>query len=294
MRMTARFDYYAPATWDEAVTLLDNYGPDAKPLAGGTDLMILLQRNLIRLQHVISLDQISGWDSLTINESVTLGAGTTFRQLERTPALCDKHAALVDAARQVGGVQVRNVATVAGNLCNASPAADAVPPLMVMDATLTLYGADGERVVPVDEFITGPSQTILRRGELLRHITIPALPARTATVFLKAGRRRAMEISIVCVAVRLTLAMDSNVCETARIALGAVAPTPIRAREAERVLEGQPITQDSLQEAAQLAMRATAPISDVRASAEYRRHRTGVMVRQAVKQCYQQLTENLT
>jgi carbon-monoxide dehydrogenase medium subunit len=289
--MAVHFDFHAPGTWDEAVALMRAYGPDAVPLAGGTDLMILLERQQVAPRHVVSLAQIPHWNALAVSADLTLGAGTTYRQLEKTPALYGKHKALVEAARQVGGVQVRNVATVAGNLCNASPAADSVPPLLVMEAMLTLYGPDGRRSVPADAFITGPGQVVLGEGELLCQIQVPALPDRTTTVFLKAGRRRAMEISMVCVAARLTLAPEGETCQTARIALGSVAPTPIRAREAERILEGQPVTPALLREAAQLAVEATEPISDVRASAEYRRYLTGVMVRQALEQCLMQLAE---
>jgi aerobic carbon-monoxide dehydrogenase medium subunit len=288
--MSDHFNYHSPETWDEAKALLHQYGPEAKLLAGGTDLMILIERSRLAPRQIISLDRIPGWDSLTVNGAVTLGAGTTYRQLERTPALHVAYIALVNAARQVGGIQVRNVATVAGNLCNASPAADAVPPLLVMDAVLTLDGPNGVRAVPVHEFIAGPGRTILGEGELLRQIGIPALPGHTATVFLKAGRRRAMEISIVCVAVRLTLSATGNVCETANIALGAVAPTPIRAWQAEQLLQGQPITAEGVAEAAYLASQATSPISDVRASADYRKYLSGVMVRRALEQCFRQIT----
>jgi carbon-monoxide dehydrogenase medium subunit len=160
-----------------------------------------------------------------------------------------------------------------------------------MDAMLTLYGPRGVRTLPADTFITGPRQTVLETGELLRAITVPGLPERTATAFLKAGRRRAMEIAIVCVAARLTLAPGQDHCQTARIALGAVAPTPVRAREAEHILEGQLLTPALLREAAHVAVQATAPISDVRASARYRGHLVQVMVRQALEQCWQQITE---
>ncbi len=228
--MTVHFEYHAPASWDAAVALMGEYGPDARPLAGGTDLMIQIERRQIAPLHVVSLARIPGWDALNMNGDVTLGAGTTYRQLEKTPALYTKHKALIDAARQIGGVQVRNVATVAGNFCNASPAADAVLPLLTMDAVLRLYGLRGERTVSADEFITGPHQTVLAPDELLRQIHIPALPERSAAVFLKAGRRRAMEISMVAAAVRLTLAPDSDRCQTARIAVGAVAPVPLRVR----------------------------------------------------------------
>jgi carbon-monoxide dehydrogenase medium subunit len=290
--MPAHFEFHAPDAWDEAAALMRDFGVDARPLAGGTDLMILLERDQIAPQHVIGLWNIPHWNAFRFNGTLTLGAGTTYRQLEKTPALYGAHKALVEAARQIGGVQVRNVATVAGNFCNASPAADAVPPLLVMEAALALYGPNGERVLPAEAFITGPRQTALRVGELLREIRVPALPDRTATAFLKAGRRRAMEISFVCVAARLTLAPDGATCQTARIALGAVAPTPVRARDAERLLEGQRVTPDLIREAAELAVQATAPISDVRASADYRRHLTAVMVRQALDRCLSQITEN--
>jgi carbon-monoxide dehydrogenase medium subunit len=283
--MAVPFDYHAAETWDEAVHLLRKYGPEAKPLAGGTDLMVLVERGQIQPRHVVSLDRIPGWDALKLDGSLTLGAGTTYRQLERIPALRGVYAALVEAARQVGSIQVRNVATVAGNFCNASPAADAVPPLLVMDATLTLFGPQGERVVPAETFITGPGQTVLREAELLREIKVASLPSRTATAFLKAGRRAAMEISIVCVAVRLTLAREKDVCQSARIALGAVAPTPVRAKQAEEALRDRRLTKETMEQAAELAVRATQPISDVRASADYRRYLTRVMVRRALEEC---------
>jgi CO/xanthine dehydrogenase FAD-binding subunit len=292
--MTVHFEYHAPGSWDEAVALMSEHGPDARPLAGGTDLMIQLERRQITPQHIISLARIPRWDALTMNGDLTLGAGTTYRQLEKTPALYHRHTALIDAARQIGGVQVRNVATVAGNFCNASPAADAVLPLLVMDAALHLYGPRGARTVPAAEFITGPNQTVLAEDELLREIHVPALPERTATVFLKAGRRRVMEISMVAAAVRVTLAPDGDLCQTARIAVGAVAPAPLRARDSETLLEGRRFTPELIRAAAQLAIQAIAPISDVRASADYRRHLTEVMVRQALEQCLSQITENLS
>jgi carbon-monoxide dehydrogenase medium subunit len=290
--MTVHFEYHAPGSWDEAVALMGEYGSDARPLAGGTDLMIQLERRQIAPQHVISLSRIPNWDALNVNGELMLGAGTTYRQLEKTHALYGKHKALIDAARQIGGVQVRNVATVAGNFCNASPAADAVLPLLVMDAVLSLSSPRGERTLPAGEFITGPNQTVLAADELLRAIHVHTLPERTATVFLKAGRRRAMEISMVAAAVRLTLAPDGDFCQTARIAVGAVAQTPLRVRDAEMLMEGERLTPELIREAAQQAVNAAAPISDVRASADYRRHLTSVMVRQALEQCWNQLSEN--
>lgn len=282
-------EYHQPESWDEAIALLGKVGREGKVLAGGTDLMLQLDRGEIKPTHVISLAAIPNWDSVKFNGSLSISAGTTFRQLERMPGLRSSHAALIDAARQVGGVQIRNVATVAGNFCNASPAADSVPPLIVLDALLTVLGSKGEREIPVDAFITGPGQTILAEGELLKKIHVPELPERSASVFLKAGRRNAMEISIVCVAVRLTLDEGGKTCSEARISVGAVAPTPIRARRAEEFLEGQVLEDSVLEAAAKETVKATSPISDVRASAEYRQYLTGVMVGRAIAACRAQI-----
>lgn len=284
--MVVHFEYHAPDTIDEILTQLHEFGSDAKILAGGTDLMIQMERGAISPAHIISIDRIPHIDALTVNGTVTLGAGTTYRQLEKTPALYGSHLALIEASRQVGGVQVRNVGTIAGNLCNASPAADSAPPLLVMDARLMLLSQQGKRSVPLNEFFTGYRQTVLGAEEILHQIEIPAMPQQTYTVFLKAGRRQAMEISIVSVAVRLTFAGER--CQTARIALGAAAPTPIRATDAERLLEGQVLNADLLKEAAYLAVRIADPISDVRASAEYRKHLVEVMVQRACQRCIEQ------
>lgn len=286
--MPGHFDYHTPHSWEQAVGLLQEKGPQARPLAGGTDLMILIERGQLTPAHLISLDRIPGWGDLRLNGDLRLGAGTTYRQLERRLAPDGPYAALVEAAGQIGGVQVRNVATVAGNFCNASPAADAVPPLLVMDASILLQGPSGGREVPADGFVQGPGETILGAAELVTEIRVPALPAGTTTCFLKAGRRAAMEISIVGVAARLTLI--EGVCRTARIALGAVAPTPLRAREAESMLEGRPVTQAAVRSAARAAAQAARPISDVRASADYRRYLSEIMVRKALELCYQRAT----
>jgi carbon-monoxide dehydrogenase medium subunit len=285
-----RLEYFSPTSYADVVELLREFGTDAKIVAGGTDLMIQMERGQAAPRALISLDHIPAWDALHTGASITMGAGTTYRQLEKSLAPSGPYAALVEASRQVGGVQIRNVATLAGNLCNASPAADSVPPLMVMDATLTITGTDGKRSVSIDKFLLEPGRTILGASEVLTQIHVPELPARSATVFLKAGRRRAMEISFASVAARITLAADGETIQTARIALGAVAPTPIRAIAAEQILEGQSPTPQRLREAAQLAASTAQPISDVRASAEYRQHLVAVMVERAVRICRERVT----
>ncbi len=229
--MSAHFEYHAPATWDEAVTLLAEYGPDARPLAGGTDLLIQLERGQIAPHHVVSLVACRDGTRWPSTARCSWARAPPIARWKRTPALLTRHTALVDASRQIGGVQVRNVATVAGNLCNASPAADAVLPLLAMDAILTLRGPDGERSVPGGGVHHRPAPDRPGLVSCYARYHRPVSAGQHGTVFLKAGRRRAMEISMVAVAVRLTFASGRRRCLTARIALGAVAPTPcVRAR----------------------------------------------------------------
>lgn len=288
--MSKSSDFFMPERWDEALALRKRFEKDSVVLAGGTDVMILITRGMISPKHIISLSRMPSWGSYELNGSVTFSAGTTFRKIEREAALLPVHTALVNAASQVGGVQVRNVATIGGNLCNASPAADSAPPLLVMDAEIVVYGPGGMRTLPIDSFFNGPGSTALGENELLQSITIPEMPKRTATDFLKYGRRSAMEISIASVAARLTMDEEEDVCQSARIALGAVAPTPLRVREAERVLEGQKLTAEILDAAAEIVKRSISPISDVRASAEYRREISGILVKRVLDRCHVILT----
>jgi carbon-monoxide dehydrogenase medium subunit len=265
------FDYHEPASVAEAVALAGRFGDAARFLAGGTDLIIQMRRGAARPRHVVSLHRVPGLDALAVNGGVTLGALVTHRRLEQAPALQGALRALVEGAEVVGGHQIRNVGTVGGNIANASPAADVVPVLLALDASVTLVGATGERTLALEGFLTGPGRTARRPDELLTGVRCPALPPRTATAFLKAGRRRAMEISVVCVAAAVTLDAAGERCVEARLALGAVAPTALRARAAERALAGRPLEPDVLREAGRVAAGECRPIDDVRASARYRR-----------------------
>ena len=282
MAVVTRFEYHEPESIAQAVDLATRHGDAMRFLAGGTDLIVQMRRGKQGPRHVVSLDRVPGLADIGANGGVTLGARVTHRAIERHPGLQGHLRALVEGARVVGGHQIRNVGTVGGNVVNASPAADVVPPLLVLDAAVTVLGADGERVLPLDGFATGPGRTVRHPHELLTRIAVPAPPARSATAFLKAGRRRAMEISLVCVAVRVTLDAALERCVEARIALGAVAPTALRARAAERALEGQVAGGDAFARAGRLAAEATAPISDVRASAAFRRHLVATLVPRAL------------
>lgn len=281
----SRFEYHQPESVPDAVALAARFGAEASFLAGGTDLIVQIERGRIAPRHVVGLHRVPGLTGIEANGRITLGARVTHRSIERAPELAGGLRCLVEGAEVIGGHQVRNVATVGGNLVNASPAADLVPCLLALDGAVTLVGPGGERELPVERFLVGPNRTARRPDELLTRVSLPALPARAATAFLKAGRRRAMEISVVCVAARLTLDPSLERCLEARIALGAVAPTAVRAHQAERALEGQPVGGEAFRRAAEAAQQACRPIDDVRASAAFRQHLVGVLVRRALDRC---------
>ncbi|HKW93397.1 MAG TPA: FAD binding domain-containing protein, partial [Methylomirabilota bacterium] len=230
----SHFDYHQPESLADAVGLAARFGAEASFLAGGTDLIVQIQRGRIGPRHVIGLHRVPGLTGIAVDGRVAIGARVTHRAIECSAELGGALRCLIEGAEVIGGHQVRNVATVGGNLANASPAADLVPCLLALDATVTLLGPDGERELPVEPFLLGPNRTARRPEELLTRVGLPMPAADTATAFLKAGRRRAMEISVVCVAARLTLDASRERCLEARVALGAVSPTAVRAHEAER------------------------------------------------------------
>jgi aerobic carbon-monoxide dehydrogenase medium subunit len=269
----------------EALALAARFGAEGRFLAGGTDLLVQIQRGRLRPRHLIALHRVPGLTRIEANGGTGLGACVTHRAIEKTAAFAGSLRALVEGAEVIGGHQVRNVATVGGNLANASPAADLTPCLLVLDVRVALLSEAGEREVPLERFLVGPNETSRRPEELLTRVLIPTPAPRTATAFLKAGRRKAMEISLACVAARLTLDAGGERCLEARIALGAVAATTVRAHVAERLLEREPIGRETFAQAAALAVDACAPIDDVRASARFRRHLVGVLVRRALQHC---------
>jgi carbon-monoxide dehydrogenase medium subunit len=279
------FQYHEPTSIAEAVATASRFRDDARFLAGGTDLIIQMRRGRLTPRHVVSLHRVPGLDAIKANGDVTLGALVTHRRVERAPAFDGALRALVEGAEVIGGHQVRNVATVGGNIVNASPAADLVPVLQALDAEVTCLGPEGERRLPLDGFASAPGVTARHPDELVTGVRFAALPPRSATAFLKAGRRRAMEISVVCVAVRLTLDASLERCLEARVVLGAVAPTTLRARTAERALEGQPLTDATLAAAGRAAAAECRPITDVRASARYRALLVETLVPRALRRC---------
>jgi aerobic carbon-monoxide dehydrogenase medium subunit len=283
------FEYHEATSVAEAVDLGARFGDDGHFLAGGTDLIIQMRRGKVAPRHVVDLRRVPGLDAIETNGDVRIGALVTHRAIERCPAFQGRLHGLIEGAQVVGGHQIRNVGTVGGNIANASPAADVVPVLLALDATVVVVGSDRARTVAIEDFLIGPGQTTRRPGELLAAIRFATPGECTATAFLKAGRRRAMEISVVCVAARLTLDAASDRCVDARIALGAVAPTTMRAREAERVLEGREATPEAFREAGRAAAAGCRPITDVRASARYRRLLVETLVPRALERCRERI-----
>jgi carbon-monoxide dehydrogenase medium subunit len=280
------FEYHAPRTLDEAIALLDRYEANARLLAGGTDLVIQMTDRLVVPEHVIDLKMIEElkrfeWDAET---GLTIGAAVPFRRLETSPEVRRYYPGMYEAAAEVGSWQIRNLGTAGGNLCTASPAGEIGPILYALDAQVEIAGPRGRQRLPVQQFITGVRRTVLEPNELLLSIQVPHPGERASSHYIKLKERQKMDIAFVGVAAAVELEPGDGVVREARIALGAVAPTPVRAPRAEATLRGKRLTDELLAEAGQEAARTATPIVDVRASAEYRTEMVDVLTRRALRQ----------
>lgn len=275
-----RFDYLAPKSLPEALQMMADR-PKARPLAGGTDLLVQMKEGGRPVEALVSLKRISEVHQFTQNGKLTLGAAVTTGQLATNSQILAEYTALANGAGLIGGVQIRNMATVGGNLCNAAPSADTAPPLLVLGAQVVIASTQGERTIPLEEFWLGPGRTVLQPGELLKEIIVPQPPPRSGSFYLRQTPRAWMDIAMVGVAASVTLTADDTISE-ARLALGAVAPTPIRAKAAEALLGGQTLADDVLQAVGATAAQEAKPIDDLRASAEYRQHLVKVLAQRAL------------
>ncbi len=277
--------YYSVSSVDEALALLHEHGQAARIVAGGTDLIIELEQGKhTQLKYLIDITRVPGLDQIRLeNGNIRLGPLVTHNHVVYSALIREKALPLAQAAWEVGAPQIRNRATVAGNLITASPANDTITPLIALDAELTLASVSGERRLKLEDFYTGFRQTALREDELLRAISIPALGADERGIFLKLGLRRAQAISVVDAAVVIQQAADGRVSR-ARIALGSVAPTIVRAPAAEDYLLGKTLSDGAIAEAARLASAAVQPIDDVRGSAVYRSEMVKALVARALRQ----------
>jgi carbon-monoxide dehydrogenase medium subunit len=277
-----RFEYAEPATLPEAIALMSLLEGAKSLFAGGTDLLVEIREQIRKPAHLIDLKKIAGLDHLHFDAGSGLRCGSlvTVRRLETSAVVRQHYRGLMCAARELGSIQVRNRATLGGNVCRASPSADTLPPLIADGASAVLQGADGQRTVALEDFFTGPGRTVLQSDEVLVEFLIPAPPPATGKSYLKHGRRKAMELATVGVAV--TLSLSEGRVSHARIVLGAVAPTPIRALRAEALLLGEKPGDAVIAAAAQAALEESRPITDVRASADYRRRMVGVLTQRAL------------
>lgn len=274
--------YFQPKTVSDAISLLISHGEEAKILAGGTDLLVLMRNRALKPECIIDITKIPGLDYISYHDEdgLRIGALATLRAVELSEVVKDNYLVLHEAAQQMGSTQVKNMGTVVGNLCRASPSADTAPPLLVLDAELRIAGPTETRVVPLESFFIGPGQTVLKYYEMVTEIVVPNLPAGTGMAFLRATRVAA---DLAKVNVASAVIVKNGACEDARIALGGVAPTPIRARKAEEVLKGEKLGDGVVQEAAEMAATEIQPIDDVRSTAEYRKELSKVLVRRAIR-----------
>ncbi len=283
--MLPAFDLLEPLSLEDALKALAN--GDATPMAGGTNLLPDLRARFNTTGHVIDLsgiEELRGIDHA--NGRVVMGGGTTLTDILRDPAMRRAAPSLVAAAEVFAGRMVRNAATVGGNICYASPSADVVPPLLSLDAEVTLASHGGERSVPLDGFFLDYKKTVMRAGEVLTAVSWTPPEPGAANLFYKLGRRKGDAITVTGVAV--TVVAEGGRCTKARIALGSVAPTVFRAKDAEGILEGEELTADLIEAAARAAADACRPIDDLRASAEYRRHTAHVLTRRLLRQAWEQ------
>ncbi len=256
-------------------------GAAARVIAGGTDLILRMRDKVLSPSLLIDLRRLSLDGILLTDEGLSLGAYVSLSQVLESADIEKHFPALPAACREFAGPPIRNRATLGGNIINASPAADLVPPMIAYDAKILLSSSGGERVLPLVEFFVGPGQSVIEPGEILTEIRIPLMPTPSAAIFIKLGQRRSMAISQVNVTTRLTLG-ESGLPVEARIVLGSVAPVPMRAVTAEKLLQGNELSDEQICEAAKTAREEVTPISDVRASESYRLQMTEVLVRRAL------------
>ncbi len=282
-----KFEYLAPQTLQEACSLLLQHKGRAKVMSGGTDVLPQMKERSLTPQYVIGLRSISGLDYVDHDKKsgLRIGGLATLNQVAESPVVLNEFPMLSETILKMASEQVRNIGTIAGNLCNAAPAADTAPTLIAMGATVKLSDANGSsRVVRLDDFFTGPYKTALAEGEVLAEIQIPNAPAGSGGAYWKLSLRRAVELATVGVACFVTL--DSKaICQDVRIALGAVAPTPLRVKEAEALIRGLGLKEDMLENAARATMEASKPRNPT--TADYKRKMVGVLTKRAIRQAWE-------
>jgi len=298
-----KFDYFKPKTLEEALALFAKYGEKAKLIAGGTDVIVMIKQKTISPDVLISLQGIPGLNEIKCNGSLTIGPMVTHRAIEKSEAIRKHFSALTDAADFLGSIQIRNVATIGGNICTAAPSADTATPLLVLGTQVRIKSLKEERTIPIEEFFKGPRKTVLKASEMVKELLIPKLLPNTGSAYYKLQRRLALDLPILGVSVLISLDKnkvacsdmlctaspissilhkmeeDQIVCKEVRIALGVAAPTPLRAVKAEALLRGKKLSDELLEEVAATASKEAQPRDSIRGEAWYRRDMIKVLVK---------------
>jgi len=276
------FNYIKPKSLTDAIIALQNHD-NAVVLAGGTDLLVKMKYNAIKPECIIDIKAIPGIDSFEFKKGCRFGALTTVRDIEDSETLKQKMPFLVQAAKALGSIQIRNRATIGGNLCNASPCANFGAMFLALDAKVKLVSKNGARESTLQNFFIGPNQTILKKDELLTEIIVPENSADTEGIYLKFSVGKSNDLGLVNIAICLQCDANKTFCKKISIAMGAVASTPMRAPRAEAILNNNPLTPELIARASKEASDEASPISDHRASAEYRRQLVKIMVAKGIR-----------
>ena len=276
------FDYAAPTSLNEAVAVLASQNGNASILSGGTDLLAAMKDGKGDPSVVVDVKKIDELNVLALDDSgLTIGAAVPCHILNSSELIRDNYPALHDSSSLIGGTQIQGRATFGGNLCNASPAADAIPNLIAHKAVANIFGPNGNRSVPVEDFCTGPGSTVLEVGELLVSMSLPTPPAGFGAGYLRFIPRNEMDIAVVGAGVSVVL--DGDTVVEGRVSLGAVAPTPLFVQECSDAMAGQALTEALITEVGRLAEQAAKPISDMRGTVAQRKHLSNVLIRRAMQ-----------
>jgi carbon-monoxide dehydrogenase medium subunit len=288
IRRLPDFEHHAPSSVSEALSLLARYGDKAEVYAGGTDLLVAMKKREKTPEHLIDLKKIADMRGIRFDENkgITIGALTTLEELERSTIVKEQFGTLWDALTMMASPQIRSLGTIGGNLCSALPSADTAPPLIALGASAKVAGPGGERSILVEHFFRGPKEPALQRNEMLKELFVPKPGDFASGRYIKLMRRNALDMALVGAAAYLRMDSKGKICKEARIALGAVAPTPIRVPQAEEILMNKEIEESRAAEAGKAASEVCRPISDIRSSMAYRRTMVEVLTKRAVMEAY--------
>ena len=310
-----KFGYLRPKTLDEALSLLDQYGKKAVLVAGGTDVIVMTKQKKMAPEALISLRGIPGLDQIACDGALRIGPLVTHRAIEKSEVIRKEFSALADAVDVLGSIQIRNVATLGGNICTAAPSADTATPLLVLGTQVRIRSLKGERTVAIEEFFKGPGETALKEGEIVTEFMVPRPLPNTGSAYWKHQRRQALDLPILGVSVLLSLDKDrvscsdllctaspistvlhqmeedELVCREVRIGLGVAGPTPFRALKAETLLRGAKISDELLDRVAQSVTEEAKPRDSIRGEAWYRRDLIGVLVKRMAMRCIERVVK---